>query len=145
MTSADEPKTVVRRYVDEFVTQRNVDIAGEIFADDFVNHSAGPNDPKGRDGLIQFFTMIQTGFPDFDVVVEDLFAEGDRVAIRFTFHGTHHGEFMGIPPTGQRVTMPGIDILRIEGGKIAELWGQEDMLGMLQQLGVLPGSAAPTG
>ena len=71
--------------------------------------------------------------------IEDLFAEGDKVVLRFTFHGTHQGEFMGVAPTGKQVTMPGIDIFRIADGKIVELWGQEDVLGMMQQIGAIPG------
>ncbi|MDP8951660.1 MAG: ester cyclase, partial [Actinomycetota bacterium] len=70
--------------------------------------------------------------------IEDLFAEGDKAVLRFTFRGTHQGEFMGNAPTGKRVTMAGIDIFRIADGKIVELWGQEDVLGMMQQLGAIP-------
>lgn len=81
--------------------------------------------------------MIETGFPNFRVTVEDLFGEDEKVAVRFTFLGTHEGEFMGLAPSGKRVTMAGIDILRVVEGRIAELWGQEDMLGMMQQLGAI--------
>ncbi len=95
---SDTSTAVVRRYVEDFVGQRNLGLADELFAPNFVNHSAGPNDPSGREGLIQFFTMIEGGFPDFSVVIEDLFGEGDKVVLRFTFHGTHLGEFLGVPP-----------------------------------------------
>ena len=71
-------------------------------------------------------------------MIEDVIAEGDKVAVRFTFRGTHQGELMGIPPTGKQVTISGMDINRIAGGKIAERWAVFDMLGMLQQLGVMP-------
>ena len=83
--------------------------------------------------------MMRSGFPDFQVTIEDLFAaEGEKVVLRFTFRGTHQGEFLGVAPTGKRVTMAGIDIFRIADGKIVELWGQEDVLGMMQQLGAIP-------
>lgn len=137
---SEERKAVARRFVEEFVGLRNLGVVDELFASDFIDHTAGPDDPPGVEGLIQFFSLLQTGFPDFDVVIDDLFGEADKVAMRFTFRGTHEGEFMGIPPTGNRVTMPGIDILRIEEGKIVELWGQEDRLSMMQQLGLFPSS-----
>lgn len=137
---SEERKAVARRFVEEFVGLRNLGVVDEMFASDFIDHTAGPDDPPGVEGLIQFFSLLQTGFPDFDVVIDDLFGEADKVAMRFTFRGTHEGEFMGTPPTGNRVTMPGIDILRIEEGKIVELWGQEDRLSMMQQLGLFPSS-----
>ena len=135
---SEQSRDVARRFVDEFVNQRKLHLADELFTEEFIDHSAGPTDPPGVEGLKQFFGMMDHGFPDFDGVLEDVFGEDDKVAIRFTFHGTHQGEFMGIPPTAKRVTMSGIDILRIENSKIAELWGQEDMLGMMVQLDVLP-------
>lgn len=137
---SEERKAVARRFVEEFVALRNLGVVDELIASDFIDHTAGPDDPPGGEGLIQFFSLLQTGFPDFDVVIDDLFGEADKVAMRFTFRGTHEGEFMGIPPTGNRVTMPGIDILRIEEGKIVELWEQEDRLSMMQQLGLFPSS-----
>ena len=89
--------------------------------------------------LKQFFVMLRSGFPDFQATMEDLLAEGDKVALRFTFRGTHQGEFLGIAPTGKQVTMVGIDIFRIADGRIVELWGQEeDVLGMMQQIGAIP-------
>lgn len=135
---SEENKAIVRRYVEEAINQRNMEVLDEIFAPEFVDHTAAPGQAPGVEGLKQFFAMMEAGFPDFHTTVEDVIAEGDKVAIRFTFHGTHQGEFMDIPPTGRRVTMPGIDILRVMNGRIVELWGQEDLLGMMQQLGVIP-------
>ena len=96
-----------------------------------------------REGYKQFVTMHHTGFPDFDVKVEDVVAEGDKVARRVTWTGTHKGEYMGIAPTGKKITLTVITIERIEGGKIAEQWGEADMLGLMQQFGVIlsPGGA----
>jgi steroid delta-isomerase-like uncharacterized protein len=137
--SAEENKALVRRYAEEVVNRRNLDLLDEIFAPEFVLYGADPDQVSGVEDLKQFFVMLRSGFPDFQGTIEDLFAaEGDKVVLRFTFRGTHQGEFMGVGPTGKQVTMPGIDIFRIGDGKIVELWGQEDMLGMMQQLGAIP-------
>jgi predicted ester cyclase len=85
-----------------------------------------------------FFVMLHSGFPGFQSTIEDLLSEGDKVVLRFTFRGTHQGEFMGIAPTGKQVTMSGINILRIADGKIVEMWNQEDVLGMMRQIGAIP-------
>jgi steroid delta-isomerase-like uncharacterized protein len=133
---SDENKAIVQRY-SEAVSHRNLDVLDEIFAPEFIDHTASPDQPPGPEGLKRFFAMMDRGFPDFRATVEDVIAEGDKVGFRFTFHGTHQGAFMGIAPTGEQVTMQGIDILRIVDGQVVELWGQEDMLGMMQQLGVI--------
>ena len=137
--SAEENKALVRRYAEELLNRKNLDLFEEIFAPGFVLYGAGPDQVSGVEDLKQFFVMLHSGFPDFQGTIEDLFAaEGDKVVLRFTFRGTHQGEFMGIGPTGNRVTMPGIDIFRIAAGKIVELWNQEDVLGMMQQMGAIP-------
>jgi predicted ester cyclase len=82
--------------------------------------------------------MFRGAFPDFKVTIDDLIAEGDKVVIRATWNGTQKGEFMGIPPTGKRVSFGVIDIIRMAGGKAVEHWGQMDSMGMMQQLGVAP-------
>ena len=129
----EENKALVRRYAEEILNQKNLDLFDEIFAPDFVQYGAEPNQVSGVEDLKQFFVMMRSGFPDFQVTIEDLFAaEGNKVVLRFTFRGTHQGEFMGIASNGNQVTMAGIDILRIADGKIVELWNQEDVLGMMQ-------------
>ena len=94
----------------------------------------------GREGHKQLIAAFRAAFPDLRVAVEDLLEEGDRVALRWRAEGTHRGELMGIAPTGRRVTLTGIEILRIAGGKIAEYWQSWDRLGMYQQLGAVPGT-----
>ncbi len=137
--SAEENKALVRRYAQELLNQTNLDLFDEIFAPDFVQYGADPDQVSGVEDLKQFFIMMRLGFPDFQVTIEDLFAaEGEKVVLRFVFRGTHEGEFTGITPTGKQVTMAGIDIFRIAGGKIVELWNQEDVLGMMQQIGAVP-------
>ena len=137
--SAGENKALVRRYAEEVLNQSNLDLFDEIFAPDFVQYGADPDQVSGVEDLRQFFIMLRCGFPDFQVTIEDLFAaEGDKVVLRFTFRGTHQGAFMGVAPTGKQVTMTGIDIFHIADGKIVELWNEEDVLGMMQQLGMFP-------
>ena len=82
--------------------------------------------------------MFLSAFPDTQMTVEDELADGDKVATRWTATGTHTGELMGIPPTGKQVTVTGMDINRLVGGKIVEHWGEFDQMGMMQQLGVVP-------
>ena len=86
-------------------------------------------------------TICRAAFEHLDVTVEDMTAEGDKVAARFTAHGIHKGSFMNLPPTGKPITMTGIEIFRIENGKIAELWGEANLLGLMVQLGILPASS----
>jgi predicted ester cyclase len=136
--SAEENKALVRRYVEEFVDRSNFDLSEEIFAPNFVRYDAGPDQVSRVEDLKHFFAMLHSGFPGFQSTIEDLLSEGDKVALRFTFRGIHQGEFMGIAPTGKEVTMSGIEILRIADGKLVEMWNQEDVLGMMRQLGAIP-------
>ncbi|HMK16387.1 MAG TPA: ester cyclase, partial [Methanomicrobiales archaeon] len=85
----------------------------------------------------------RAAFHNLHVTIEDMMAEGDRVTCRFTARGVHNGEFMGLPPTGKQIAMTGIEIFRLRDGKIAELWGEANLMGLMQQLGILP--APPRG
>ena len=136
--SVDENKRIVRRINDELISQGTMSVADELFADHFVDHSALPGFPPGRDGVKQLFTLFHSAFADFHVTIEDQVAEGDKVVTRKTFHGTHRGDFMGIPPTGKTVSFGVIDILRVEGGQVTDHWTVVDQLGLMQQLGVIP-------
>jgi predicted ester cyclase len=82
--------------------------------------------------------MMLTAFPELHVTIEDLIAEGDKVVVRMTMHGTQQGALGSIPPTGKQVALSTIDVVRIAGGQIAEEWGIDDRLGLLQQLGLVP-------
>ena len=136
--TAETNKAIVHRYVEDGANAGNMSVIDELFAADFVNHD--PTQPATRDlaALKQFMLARQAAFPDQRTTIEDLFVEGDRVAKRWTWRGTQTGEFNGIPPTGRQVTIAGIDILRVSDGKIQEIWWGYDMLGVLQQLGVIP-------
>ena len=136
--SAEENKAIARRLFEGVWNQGKLDVADEILAADYVFHAPVPREVRGPEGFKQFVSMYRTAFPDVQYTIEDQIAEGDKVVTRWTCTGTHTGELMGIPPTGVQVTVTGIVIGRIAGGKIVEDWGNWDALGMLQQLGVVP-------
>ena len=139
--SAEEHKALVHRFVDEFWSGGNLAAADELMAPDAVVHEpiAGtPADLKAVAGA------IRTAFPDWHSTVEEMIVEGDRVVERWTGRGTHRGEFLGIPPTGKRVVVPGVVFYRIADGKIAEFRGSFDRMSLMQQLGVVPGPGAST-
>ena len=136
--SAEDNKALVRRFVEEVQSGGNTDLIDEICSPEFVNHSAPPGLPADCEGIKILTTMFKGAFPDSYFSVEDMIAEGDKVVTRKTFHGTHEGEFMGIPPSGRTVNVSLIDIVRISDGKVVEHWSVGDDLGMMQQLGVIP-------
>jgi steroid delta-isomerase-like uncharacterized protein len=119
--------------------RRELETAEEIYAPDYVGHDpSNPQDVRGLEAAKQAAADYRRAFPDLRVTVEDLIAEGDKVAARLRFRGTHLGEMDGIAPTGKRVECTGIVISRIEGGRIAEDWANFDDLGMMRQLGLAP-------
>ena len=132
-----ENKAIVRRLIEGF-NRGDLDVFDELGAPDLVNHSAPPGIPPTREGWKQGAAMFRAAFPDLHIHIEAEIAEGDLVTTRFTGHGTHQGELMGIPATGKEVTVSGINIARIAGGKIMERWEEFDMMGMMVQLGVVP-------
>jgi steroid delta-isomerase-like uncharacterized protein len=137
MSTEDNKASVRKAY--ETGNQGNPSLFVDTFIDpNQVDHSAPPGMPGGIEGARQFAAMFWTAFPDLHFTVEDMIAEGDKVVARITLSGTQQGAFMGIPPTGKHVTITGIDINRIAGGKSVEHWFEMDMLGMMQQLGVIP-------
>jgi steroid delta-isomerase-like uncharacterized protein len=136
--SAVDNKALVRRFVDEVQSGGNIDLIDEICSPGFVNHSAPPGIPANREGIKILTAMFRGAFPDSHFTIEDMVAEGDKVVTRKTFHGTHEGEFMGIPPSGRAVSMGLIDIVRVSDGRVVEHWAMGDSLGLMQQLGVIP-------
>ena len=104
----------------------------------YVDQKAPPGTPSGPQGIAAVITMFRQAFPDLHFTIEDQVAEGDKVATRYTFRGTQQGELMGISPTGKQVSIGGISIYRITDGKMQQAWIEYDMLGLLQQLGVVP-------
>jgi steroid delta-isomerase-like uncharacterized protein len=137
--SAEENKALVHRSFEEVFNQGNLDAVEEIFAPDYVLHDpTSPEEIRGTEGMRQYVSMYRSAFPDLQQTIEDQIAEGEKVATRLTGRGTHQGELIGIPPTGNRVEVLGIVINRISGGKIAESWATYDALGMMQQIGAVP-------
>ena len=137
--STEQNKALVRQMVEEIFNRGNMSLADEFLAPDFVEREElPPGIPRGREGFKQLTTIFRSAFPDFKVTIDDLVAEGDKVVIRATWSGTHEGEFMGVPPTGKSVSFGVIDIMRVDGGKFVEHWGQMDSMGMMQQLGAIP-------
>jgi steroid delta-isomerase-like uncharacterized protein len=136
---SDANKDLCRRALDVIVNQRNLAAAPDFIADDFVTHSPFPGEAPDREGFVRGYALFLQAFPDFRLTIEDLVAEGDKVALRLVGRGTHTGSLFGLPPTGKKVVIAGHDLLRVAGGKFVEHWGVGDMLGMLQQLGVVPG------
>jgi predicted ester cyclase len=139
--STEENAALVRRFVEEVISRGNLALADELIAADYVYYGPGM-EVSGPDGIKQLFVMLRAAFPDWRENIEDLISEGNKVVFRVTGYGTHEGEFMGLPPTGNRVTVGGIDIVRTEGGKIVEHWANFDRLGMMQQLGAVPSPEA---
>jgi steroid delta-isomerase-like uncharacterized protein len=135
----DDPKDVVSGFVKNVQHDGNIEASGDYISEDLVDHSAPPGMPPGLDGAKAIFAMIRAGFSDHDAVIHDQIAEGDKVVTRKTFTGTHDGEFLGVPPTGRKVTIEVIDIVRVQDGKIVEHWNVVDLLGALQQMGAAPG------
>ncbi len=138
--SSEENKTFMRHFYEEVMNQKNVAAVDDFFAPDFVNHSASQLGLPAGDiqHVTQFLSMVMQSFPDLHYTVEDLIAEGDKVAARLTLTGTQRGTFMGIPPTGKHATISDFEIFRIAGGKAVECWVQVDFLGLLQPLGAIP-------
>ncbi|PKB64419.1 MAG: hypothetical protein BZY80_03120 [SAR202 cluster bacterium Io17-Chloro-G2] len=131
-------RAVVSRFIEEFKNNANAGIVDELFTPGFVHHLPDPRLPAGKEGLKLVGQSITAGFPDVQVTVNDLLADGDKVIERTTARATHTGEFNGIPPSGTAVTWTEIHIYRLENGKIAEMWSEIDLLGLLIQLGAVP-------
>jgi steroid delta-isomerase-like uncharacterized protein len=136
-TQAEANKAIIRRYRQAH-NQNDMAALDEIVATDIISHSHLPNVPAGREGSKMVHQGSLAAFPDGQTTTDDLVAEGDKVVERFTLVGTHKGDFMGIPASGKQVRITGMSIFRIANGKIVEHWGENDAMGLLMQLGVLP-------
>jgi steroid delta-isomerase-like uncharacterized protein len=137
----EDNKTLARRFMEE-TDKGNLDVIDELIAKDSVDHTPMPGQPPGAEGVKWVFRTLKGGFPDMKGTIQDIVAEGDRVAVRRRTRGTHTGEFMGIPPTGKTVDVEEIHIMRVKNGKFTEHWGIMDAPSMMMQLGVMP---APPG
>jgi predicted ester cyclase len=138
-TLTEANKARLRRGFEEGMNQKKLDVFDELLAPNYVNYNMLAPAP-GPAGFKQVMQMFLTAFPDMHITIEDEFGEGDKVGTRGYFTGTHQGEFMGIPATNKPVKVAYIDLWRMENGLCVENWVQMDMLGLMQQLGVVPPS-----
>jgi steroid delta-isomerase-like uncharacterized protein len=135
--SRDENIALVRRFFSVGPSGGDLDSADDLLASDFILHVPIASSP-GVQGMNEIISSCRAAFEHLDVTLEDVVAEDDRVAVRFTARGVHKGAFMGLLATGKSITMTGIEIFRIEDGRIKELWGEANLLGLLGQLGIAP-------
>ena len=136
-TALERNKALVRRFVDEIFLKGDFGAVDELLTDDFTPHTWGDMQP-GRDGLKKAIARVSKGLSDTKMSIDDVIAEGDRVAVRLTSSAKQTGEFMGMPPSGKRYEIGEIHIFRLRDGRVAEHWHQADFLGMLRQLGATP-------
>lgn len=132
-----ENKRIARRYPEAVATEGNVDLIEELVTEDYVEHGVFGDETRGADEDMEKMRELLAAFPDFEATVDDIVAEDDTVAMRVTLEGTHEGEFQGIEPTGNSFAVSNMVFTRIEGERIAERWVTTDMLGLMQQLGIV--------
>ena len=128
-------KTIFRRFVDEVINRGDLGAVDELLAPHYLEHDPLPGMPGGREGAKQLFALLHAGFPDLSVTLEDLVAEGERVAVRSRWRGTHRGEFLGIRPTGRVIDFENLELVRIRQGQIVEHWGLGQASSVLHRLG----------
>ena len=133
-----EHETTMRSAYDR-ISAGDLDGFGALVADDFVEHDEVPGLPPTKAGMLDYFRLLLSAFPDMRLDVQDLIASGDKAVARVIATATHRGEFMGVPPTGTRAEIQLIDIMRFDDdGLVCEHWGVADLLSLMQQLGVVP-------
>jgi steroid delta-isomerase-like uncharacterized protein len=135
--SVEQNKAIIRRVFEEVINQDKSQIINELIAPSYVNHDM-PAPVPGPEGFKMVVGLFRAAFPDLHVTLEDVLGEESKVVTRGYFTGTHKGDFNGIPATGKTVKASYVDMWRVENGKAVENWVQMDMIGLLQQLGVMP-------
>jgi steroid delta-isomerase-like uncharacterized protein len=140
----EKNKELARRYYAELWDNGRLELAEELVAPNHRDHNPPiPGHGRGREDVVHHIKVFREAFPDITVSIDELVAEGDRVVERVTMRGTHLGTFLGIAPTGRYVEVTGVNVCRVEDGKVAERWGMTDGMGMLQQLGLFPEPEGP--
>ncbi len=135
-TLEEKNKDFIQAYTEDFWNKQNITAFEKYFTADFIVHNA--NGDQNYEQYKELCKAYFKAFPDINITTNDLVAEGDKVVKVWTANCTHKGEIMGIPATGNKIVVKGIEVFRIEDGKILELWASMDNLGMMQQLGVIP-------
>lgn len=135
-----EGSGLIRRFYEDVLGKGDLSLVDELTTDDLVDHEEGlPGQPPGKDGVKFFVNAFRAAFPDISVkTAEPMLADGDLEAARVVVTGTHKGEFLGVAPTDKTVEIEGIDMIRLDDGKVAEHWGVTDTMSLMQQLGALP-------
>ncbi len=137
-------KSIVRRFVDEVVNRGNLGAVDELLSPNYLDHDALiPGLPAGREGAKRLYALLHAGFPDLEVTIEDSVAEGDRVALRTLWRGTHRGEFVGIAPSGRTVAFENLELLRLRQGLIVEHWSLMAYPQLLLYLHLQPADPQP--
>jgi steroid delta-isomerase-like uncharacterized protein len=131
---------VVREFHQRVLTEKDLDAAEELIAEDYVEHNPAlpGGELAGRENLVEFWQQLFEAFPDLWIKEEDAFAEGETVVTRHVGRGTHEGAFMDLDPTGNEIEIDGIDVYVVEDGRLTESWISLDMFGLMQQLGAIP-------
>ena len=139
--SVEENETLAHRFHMELLVEKKYELIETLLSADFVAHIPGfPLEAtSGHENMKNLFVAYNTGVADWKIDHVDTIAAGDKVVIRFNAAGKHVGELLGVPSTGKRIEITGIDIFRIENGKLAEMWQEIDFLGMMKQMGAIPG------
>jgi predicted ester cyclase len=140
--SVESNKDICRRFFEEVHVRRNYSAIDELIAREVVSHSPFPGQPPGSEGVKDSMKIFHRAFPDLTVTINHLLAEGDKVMAYVTLSGTHRGELLGQPPTGNRVSFEEAIILRLTGGKIVEHWAVADALTLMKGIGALPDQPA---
>jgi steroid delta-isomerase-like uncharacterized protein len=139
MTMIETNRRAMKQFL-VFINTGSEALASELISSDAVFHVPGHTEAlRGPAGYLAVIGMMRSGFPDIKWTLEDTIAEGDKLAARFTMRGTHRGSFLGIPPTGKKIEVKAMNFYRLAGGKFVEEHGQPDLLGVLQQIGAMPG------
>jgi steroid delta-isomerase-like uncharacterized protein len=133
-----ENKGLVKKEVEGLYNAKDISVADQIYSTDLVTHTPNVPRPGNLAQLKKDVAEVYEAFPDLHLTIDDLFAGGDRVTKRWTLQATHTKEWQGIPATGKKIVVTGINIFRMKDGKIVEFWEYMDLLGLLQQLGVVP-------
>lgn len=136
MSNLEQNKALIRRFCEEVWNKGNLDVMGEIFADDYVRHDLRPGSPpSGPEGQKRIAADFRGAFPDLRMNIDLMVAEDDMVVVRWTTEGTNTGQWGKVAPTGKHARFSGVNIFRIRNGKVVEIWNHRDDLGLMQQLG----------
>jgi steroid delta-isomerase-like uncharacterized protein len=136
--STEQNKTIVRRVFEELINQENKAVIDQVFDADVTIHDPFSGTTQGMDAFRQLLGLFDAAFPGHRVTIDGMVAEGDYVSVLHTHTATHTGPFMGMPATGKTAVVNGIELFRLQGGRIVEFWRKDDDVSLLMQLGMMP-------